>query len=302
MDHDQRLKSLLEKYFIEFIRLSLAEWLPRFDFSRLEWMKQEVFPNPPQGERRVVDVVVKVPVVESLPGEAHGGPQKWTALIHVEVEAADSLTAFRKRMYEYRTFLQGKYGLPVLPIALYLRVGLEGIGWDVYEEWLWEQQVGWFKYAYVGLPALDAFAHVNGDNLLATALSVLMKIPAGREAELKAEAMQRAAVSEHDVYRKHLLCECIEAYLPLEGPHLAEFERLLITPKYQEAAMVGQTSAEKGRVQERLEFVQSLLEDRFGSLPESVLVKLRLLTHEQRGTIGKGLLRGQSLKELGLED
>jgi hypothetical protein len=46
--------------------------------------------------------------------------------------------------------------LPVLPIGLFLRVGLDGIGWDAYEENFWEHRLLRFEYAYVGLPALEA--------------------------------------------------------------------------------------------------------------------------------------------------
>ena len=47
-------------------------------------------------------------------------------------------------------------GLPVLPVALFLRVGLDGVGWDAYEEHFWEHRVVRFEYAYVGLPALES--------------------------------------------------------------------------------------------------------------------------------------------------
>lgn len=266
MDHDQRLKLLLQAFLVEFIRLIRADWVDRFEFSKIEWLPQEVFPNPPQGERRIIDLVARLPVKDSLPGLQHGGPQQGLTLILVEVESRDRATVLRKQIFEYRNFLQAKYNLPVLPLALYLHVGLEGIGWDVYEEWYWEERIEFFRFAYVGLPALDAFTYVQSDNLLGVALSVLMRVADDRRAELKAEAMQRAATSEHDEYRRYLLCECIEAYLPLEGPHLAEYEQLLLTPKYQEARMVGQTSTEKGILLGQRQLLEVQLTDRFGPL------------------------------------
>lgn len=302
MDHDQRLKLLLEAYFAEFVRLALPDWVTWFDFDQLEWLPQEVFPDPPQGERRAVDLVARLPVRESLPGADHGGPQTVMTLVHVEVESAESVAPLRKRMYDYRNFLQSKHAVPVLPMALYLQVGLEGVGWDVYEEWYWNRRLVHFEYAYVGLPALDALKYVQGDNLLASALAVLMRIPDDRRAEVKAEAMQRAATSGQDAYRRHLLCECVEAYLPLEGPHLAEYDQLLLTPKYQEAGMVGQTSYEKGMQQGQLKLLQRQLERRFGPLKESALTKLRALPEEKLTDIGEQLLVAQSLQALGLED
>jgi len=34
-------------------------------------------------------------------------------------------------------FLRDKYRLPALPIVVYLKVGLEGVGVHSYVEWLW---------------------------------------------------------------------------------------------------------------------------------------------------------------------
>ena len=41
-------------------------------------------------------------------------------------------------MFEYYVQLRRDTGLPVLPIGLFLRVGLDGIGWDAYEEHFWK--------------------------------------------------------------------------------------------------------------------------------------------------------------------
>ena len=89
-----------------------------------------------------------------------------------------ALSAFRPRMFEYYIQLRRDTGLPVLPIALFLRVGLDGIGWDAYEEHFWEQRIIRFEYTYVGLPALDGEPFATGENLLGVALSTLMRIPA----------------------------------------------------------------------------------------------------------------------------
>ncbi len=69
-------------------------------------------------------------------------------------------------MFDYYIQLRRDTGLPVLPIALFLRVGLDGIGWDAYEEHFWEQRIVRFEYTYVGLPALDGVQYATGENLL----------------------------------------------------------------------------------------------------------------------------------------
>ena len=93
-------------------------------------------------------------------------------------------------MFDAYNQLRRRHSLPVLPIGLFLRVGLDGIGVDVYEERFWEFQTVLFRYVYVGLPA-DAIQYVHGDNWLGVALAALMRIPKDRIGWLGAEALRR---------------------------------------------------------------------------------------------------------------
>ena len=127
------------------------------------------------------------------------------ALVHVEVETRKSAVALRPRMFEYYVQLRRDTGLPVLPIGLFLRVGLDGVGWDAYEEFFWEHRILRFEYAYVGLPGLDAEQYVNGEHLLGVALSTLMRVPPERRAELFAEGLKRIVRSGENDWRRFLL-------------------------------------------------------------------------------------------------
>ncbi len=138
------------------------------------------------------------------------------ALVHVEVESRASTVAFRPRMFDYYIQLRRDSGLPVLPVALFLRLGLDGIGWDAYEEHFWDQRIIRFEYAYVGLPGLDGEAYATGENLLGVALSAMMRLPAERRAELYAEGLKRIASSGENDFRRFLLVECLEAYADLD--------------------------------------------------------------------------------------
>src|ERR1700674_23545 len=137
-------------------------------------------------------------------------------------------------MFEYYIQLRRDTGLPVLPIALFLRVGLDGVGWDTYEEHFWEHRIVRFEYAYVGLPALDGEQYATGEHLLGAALSALMRLPADRRAELYAEGLKRIARSGENDFRRFLLAECLEAYADLDEAQLERLERLLSTEQYQE--------------------------------------------------------------------
>src|SRR3954449_12568942 len=69
-DPDQRFKLLLKAFFAEFFRVFFPEWADRFDFSRVEWLEQEVFADPPRGERRSLDLIARLPLLPGVPPPA----------------------------------------------------------------------------------------------------------------------------------------------------------------------------------------------------------------------------------------
>jgi hypothetical protein len=167
-------------------------------------------------------------------------------LIHVEIESQDTVAPLRPRMHSYYEQLRRRHGLPVLPIALYLRVGLDGIGWDEYEETYWGHRLLGFTYAYVGLPGLDGEQYVAGEPLLGAALTALMRVPAARRAAVHAEALRRLAEARENEYRRYLLLECLEAYATLDQAQAEELGALLRTERYQGAQAMAVTTFEKG--------------------------------------------------------
>lgn len=299
-DHDQRFKALLQEFFTEFIQLFFPDWADRFDFGTIKWMNAEVFADPPQGERRYLDLVAEISVRQAVPGQRPGREENWIALLHVEIESADTVAPFRPRMFDYFWVLQDRYKLPVLPIGLYLRVGLQGIGWDVYEQWFWERRLVHFEYPYIGLPALDAERYVNGDNWLGVALAALMRIEPERRAWLKAEALRRLIESPQADRKRFLLCECVQAYLPLEGPQLEEYNHLLTTERYMGVQPMATTWFEQGKLQGERRIVRRFLEKKFGPLSPAVLARLESLTAEQLDEISEKYLQARSLDELNL--
>jgi hypothetical protein len=227
---------------------------------------------------------------------------RWLTLIHIEIESQDSVAPLRPRMFSYYEQLRRRHGLPVLPIALYLRVGLDGIGWDVYEEMYWDHRLVTFEYAYVGLPALDGEQYVAGEHLLGVALTALMRVPRARRAEVHAEALRRLAEARENDYRRYLLLDCLEAYAALDEAQAQELEALLRTERYQETQAMAMTTFEKGLQQGQRTTLRKLLEARFGPLSPGAQERLGSLSPEQLETLTLALLEAQSLQELGLED
>jgi hypothetical protein len=205
-------------------------------------------------------------------------------------------------MFDYYVQLRRDTGLPVLPIGLYLRVGLDGVGWDAYEESFWEHGILRFAYAYAGLPGLDAESYATGENLLGVALSTLMRVPPERRAELVAEGLQRIARSGENDWRRFLLAECLEAYANLDEGQKERLQALLATEPYQEVKSIMITTYERGRIAERRESVLLQLEVRFGPLSSAARQRVEALSPEELRQLQLDLVKAQSLKELRLED
>jgi hypothetical protein len=317
-DHDQRLKVLLKEFFEAFFTCFYPAWAERFEFTDIDWLDKELFLSPPQGERRQLDLVARLKLRPGVP-PPRAEVTDLVALVHVEVESRDSIVGFRPRMFEYYVQLRRDTGLPVLPIALFLRVGLDGKGWDAYVEHFWEPRIVRFEYAYVGLPGLEADQFVTGENLLGVALGALMRQPADRRAEFYAEGLKRIAISGENDYRRFLLAECLEAYAELDEAQKERVQALLHTEAYREIEPLMQTTYERGKAdayreveplmqttyergieQGERQTTLRLMEAKFGPLSAEVKHQVEALSPEALARLQLDLLKAQALEELRL--
>src|SRR5436305_1620196 len=97
-DHDQRLKVLLKEFFGQFFLCFFPVWAERFDFTELTWLDKEIFLAPPQGEKRLLDLVVRLRIRPGMPPPRKGSSDL-LALVHIEVESRESAQAVRPRMF-----------------------------------------------------------------------------------------------------------------------------------------------------------------------------------------------------------
>ncbi len=322
-DHDQRFKVLLREFFAEFLRLFFPQWAERFDFTQVEWLDKEVFLDPPRGRRRALDLVAKLPTRRPItPDQRSPEEDTWLALVHIEVEATDSVEPLRSSVFDYYKQLRNRHDLPVLPIALYLRVGLDGVGWDEYDEYFWEHRLLHFEYAYVGLPALDGEEYATGANILGVALAALMRVSQERRIQLAAEILQRLARSGENEYRRFLLAECALAYLAPGEAQRQQLEQVLRNEPYKEAQTmtVGyfeqfvqkgrdeglqkgrDEGLQKGRAEGQRKLLQVQLERKFGPLSPPIRERLASWSEDRLLQLAEALVQAQSLRELGLED
>jgi len=132
-DHDQRFKLMLQEFFEDFMRLFCRSRRSSLILSRLIGLIKSFSPTHLLVAQHA-DLVAALQSKgqEALPNSVDRDAT--LALVHVEIESADSVESLRARMLNYYAQLRVRYNKPVLPVALYLRVGLKGIGIDVYEE------------------------------------------------------------------------------------------------------------------------------------------------------------------------
>lgn len=292
-DHDQRFKALLHEFLPEFVALFFPNWYPHFDFTGTEWLEQESFLDPPQGDKRVLDLVARVRTREPLPDPFYRPAAASLVLINIEIESPERSTDIRGRMVWHYEALRHRYGLPVFPVCLFLRVGLDGLGWDAYEERLWDRTLLRFEYPYIGLPALDGLTYLGGDNPLGLALSALMRLPAADRARIKAEGLAKIARAQENDAKRALLAECFNNYLTLDPAARTEFERLTTTDP--ESPMYNSFEIQIYR-----RILPKQLAEKFGPLSPYVAGQLSVLPPDRLEEIALKFIRADSLAALGL--
>jgi hypothetical protein len=286
-DHDQHFKELIPELFSEFLDLFFPEtWAKRIDTTHVEWLSQEIFPDGPDGSRHAIDLLAKVKLIDP---ENDTGTASAMILVHIEIESGDRTTRLKSRLPAYYIYLRDKFDLPILPIVLYLKVGMDGIGIDTYLESLFDLEILRFRYLYVGLPGLDGIEYLQSENPLGVALSALMRIPREKIVELGAEAFRLLSEAAMTDQRRHLLANTVEKYLPLDAELQAKFELLLNQATYlgvkamnltnfEKGMQVGkQTGREEGQRIAFLENIEAMLEIRFGSHSLHLMEKVREL-------------------------
>jgi hypothetical protein len=310
-DHDQLMKALLRAFFADFLQLFFADWAARFDLSQVEWLDKELFPDPPGGSRHLLDLIAKLRTRAPVGGHDPATPDTWLALVHIEIESPDKTTLLKPRLPRYYIHLRDAYGLPVLPIVVYLKVGLDGIGIDIVHESFWELEVLTFRYLYVGLPGLDAVQYFQGDNWLGVALAALMRIQPDRARLLGREALERIKRAPLTEHQRYLLAACVDKYLPVDEAGRAELEAFINADQEVRAMTKGfierayDEGVEKGRSrgihEGQVHLIRAVLERRFGTLSAPFIERLNALPTEKLVAVGVNAMTAKTLDELGVE-
>jgi hypothetical protein len=208
-------------------------------------------------------------------------------------------------MFEYYALLRLHYGLPVFPIALYLRRGPRSRVAE-YREGLFGQELLLFRYHSVALARLAAEEYV-GASALGAAVSALM----GREdhrdrARLRLSMLARVVGSELDEALKYLLVNVIETYFQLSGEDAERYRRLVSRKEYRAVQEVELTWAdkliEKGREQGMRKTLLRQLTAKFGELSDKCDERVRSMSEVELESVLDRVLTAATLDELDLGD
>ncbi|MBR8836685.1 MAG: DUF4351 domain-containing protein [Stigonema ocellatum SAG 48.90 = DSM 106950] len=286
IDHDRLFKELLSNFFAEFIELFFPDVNANWDRDSLEFLPQEVFTDVTEGERKIVDLVVR----------AAFRNQDALFIIHTEHQSYAE-TDFNERMFHYFARLHEKYALPIYPIVIFsydapqrpetnsYRVAFSG--WTVLE----------FHYRVIQLNRLNWEDFVNQRNPVASALmSKMRKLPQQRPT-VKLVSLQLLSTLGLNPAQVQLISGFIDTYLDLNTQEEAVFQEQLarIEPRQQEEVMEIVTSwmrkgIERGIQQGELALVMRQLNRRLGAVSPQLHERIQRLSAVELEDLGEALL------------
>jgi hypothetical protein len=262
--HDPLFKSLFRTFFDGLLRLLAPELAARLDLAAVSFLDKELISTAPR-DHRVVDLLAKVPLRS----------RDRFLLIHVEIENR-SRRGMGKRLRDYQRSIQARHEDPVLSIVVYLTGGKAGIREEVLDGDLAAPGLTSFRYLSFGLARCSAAEYLESPEPLAWALAALMDRGDLSRAELKRRCLTRIAEARLKYEDRWELANCVETYLELTPEEAEEFS-LRATPKLRRAqTMLFKLSwADKMQGQAVQSTVLSILETRFGAVPEEVRTRIQ---------------------------
>ena len=220
IDHDQLFKQLISTFFLEFLDLFAPALAVNIDRDNFEFLPQEYFTDIIEGERRAMDLVVRINL-RRRPNEPEAG--KVWAIIDCEHQSSSEAN-FNRRMFFYFAQLHRKYLEPVYPIAIFSFEEPKRQEQDKYRVKLPGLEVLEFNFLKIQLNQLNWRDFLKQKNPVAAALMSKMKIESKDRAKVKVECLRAIANLKLDPARVSILSGFVDSYLRLNAIELSEFE------------------------------------------------------------------------------
>jgi hypothetical protein len=289
MDHDRLFKELLTNFFVEFIELFFPRLAMEIDRDSIQFLDKEIFTDVSTGERHEVDLLVKVRLRD---GEAF-------ILIHVENQAHPQ-PGFPRRMFQYYARLDGKFGLPIYPIAIFSYDRPFAPAADRFEVNLFDLQILRFHFATIQLNRLNWRDFLNKPNPVASALMTKMNFTPEERPRVKLECLRMLATLKLNPARTTLIGVFMNSYLELTEAEMAVYNRELETfePEQKEFVMeIVNEWTKSGSLQGRVKMLVRMLQLQFGELPTNLVNQIRSLGDAQIDDLGDAVLGFKTLAD-----
>ncbi len=201
-------------------------------------------------------------------------PEK--ALFHSEFEKSQA--EMSKRAFEYFALTYIKYGKVSLTVVMFLE-GKEKDGWRNYELNLGDICVANFKYYAIYLSTYDYKKYLE-KNVALTPLVLLMDVPEDVRKDVFEACVNKINKTSAGETRDELLAMTIAmADLQWETPDWTDAfvnrsllrRNKMITEMIAEAEKKGREEEREEGIKKELKAIKTILEKRFGSIPEKVL-------------------------------
>ncbi len=289
IDHDRLFKDLLTLFFFDFLALFFPRLAALIDPDSIEFLPQEVYTGLAEGDKFVVDVLVKARWKNAARGAAF-------FLIHVENQST-APRSFLERFFRYHLALLNKHRVPVYPIVLYTHDRPRHRLPNVYRTSFPDGEVLRFTCRSVQLNRLPWRRFVQSNNPVASALMAKMKIAPKDRARVKFECLRLMLTLKPDPKRLRLIQVFLDTYLRLTPKEEVVLMRTLelkgLKPHEIEKTIDYASSWDRGVAHGRQEGRQEGLQDgareelratllamlsvRFGDLPASVRSRVNRL-------------------------
>lgn len=278
IDHDQLFKLLITEFFREFVELFLPNEAPIINFSRITFLDKEYFTDIAGGRRKQLYLVVQV-------GRKDGGEE--FILVHVEFQS-QKVVDFPRRMYQYYCQLFLRHGKPIIPVAIFA----DDAVWrrpvnDEYQVQFSNQVYVWFRYHLIKLKVYDYRQFLDSENPLTYALMAKMGYDRQQRTKLKGDFLRLILGAKINPARKNILIDFVEAYMRLNAQEQKEFDAIITAePKFKEVkemvTVYEQRGIEKGLIQEGREMIVEALDERFGTVPRNLSVRINRIGDRQQ--------------------
>ena len=294
--HDPLFKRLLQRFFVDFLRLVAPDVAARLDLSAAVFLDKE-FLLPGDPGSRVVDLLARVPLLMD---------DGRRLLVHVEIEAR-ARRGMGERLREYHRWIQSRHGGQILSVVVYLRGGRGGVREEVMKDDLEGPGLPGFRYLSFGLERCLAADYLSRPEPLAWALAALMSPAPHSRARLKFDCLLRVNEASLDDEGRGQLANCIESYVQLSPEEVEELASLgslkdRRTPIVSTSLFTWTDRVEiEGEKKGMRRVLLDLLQERFGPIPDDVRQRVETIRSEDRLIrLTRRVLTARSLKGMRL--